>query len=90
MHEVKIELKNPITVCGEVVTQLTMRAPKVRDILAGEKAFKNPGAEREIYVMALLCGVTPAIIEELDMSDYVRLQKASEDFLSSAPGTAGA
>ena len=39
-------------------------------------------AEKEINLFANLCEVTPEALMELDMSDYAKLQKAYQDFLS--------
>jgi len=61
--------------------KLTMRRPKVRDMLAAEKA-KGNDAEKEILLFANLCEVAPADIEALDMADYQQLQKVYKDFLS--------
>ena len=38
--------------------------------------------DSEIRMFANLCEVAPAVIEELDMADYMRLQRVYEGFLS--------
>jgi hypothetical protein len=60
---------------------LTLRRPKVRDMLASDKT-KGSDAEKEIALFANLCEVAPADIESLDMADYQALQKAYQGFLS--------
>jgi len=81
MVPAKIDLKHPVQVDGVHTKALSMRRPKVRDLLAADKAGKGD-AEREVHLFACLCEVEPALIEELDMDDYGRLQKAYRDFLS--------
>ena len=76
-----IKLKHPITIDGAEVSELNLRRPKVRDVRAADKAGSSDG-EREIRLFANLCEVTPAAIEELDMADYLQVQRAYQDFLS--------
>jgi hypothetical protein len=63
------------------IINITMRRPKVRDMLASDKA-KGSDAEKEIALFANLCEVAPVDIESLDMVDYQALQKAYQGFLS--------
>ena len=76
-----IKLKHPVTVDGVEVGSLTIRRPKVRDMLSVEKG-EGVQADKEIRLFANLCEVTPVTIQELDMADYANLQKAYQDFLS--------
>ncbi len=76
-----IELKHPVTVDGAGIKQLTLRRPKVRDMIASDKAGGSD-AEKEIRTFAHLCEVSPETIEELDLADYLKLQKAYQGFLS--------
>lgn len=78
---VSIELKEPVEVGGLCIDKLSMRGPKVRDLLAAEKAGKGD-AEREIRLFSLLCEVSPKAIEELSLADYGKLQQAYQGFLS--------
>jgi hypothetical protein len=77
----KVKLATPIEVSGVKTDSLTMREPKVRDMLAAEKIGKS-GAEREIAMFAMLCEVTSDEIESLSMRDYGSLQETYSDFLS--------
>lgn len=76
-----VPLITPITVDGATLNELTVRRPKVRDMLAMENTSKSD-AEKEINLFANLCEVTPQSLHELDMADYSKLQKAYQDFLS--------
>ena len=76
-----IKIKYPINVDGVKVKSLKLRRPKVRDMLSVESG-QITDAEKEINLFANLCEVTPEALMELDMSDYAKLQKAYQDFLS--------
>ena len=84
-----IELKYPVTVDGTEISQLTMRNPKVSDMLAGEKGGGSD-VKKEIRTFAHLCEISPETIEELYGADYLALQKAYKNFLSPKPKTSGA
>ena len=76
-----INLKYPVTYQGERIETLTMRRPKVRDMLAA--AQKSDTAEgKELHVFADLTEVAPELIEEMEWIDYLALQKAYGTFLS--------
>ncbi len=75
-----IDLKHPIAVDGLEVRQLTLRRPKVRDMLAADKAG-GTDAEKEIRAFANLCEIGPKTVEELDLADYRQAPKAYADFL---------
>ncbi|MFA5712137.1 phage tail assembly protein [Mycolicibacterium sp.] len=76
-----IDLKTPVEIGGRRIERIDMRRPRVRDLLAAEKAAKGD-AEREIRLFSSLCEVEPAVIEELDLADYGRLQEAYRGFLA--------
>ncbi|MES9873166.1 MAG: phage tail assembly protein [Candidatus Sedimenticola sp. 6PFRAG7] len=76
-----IKLKHPVTVKGQEHTELKMRAPKVRDMLAGEKVSGSAG-EQEVVIFANLCEVGREVIEELHLADYQDLQQVYQGFLS--------
>ena len=81
MNKTTIELDYPVVVSGIETSVLTIRRPKVADILIGEKKGKSD-AEKEIAIFSSLCETSPDIIKELDMSDYKKLQQEYESFLS--------
>jgi hypothetical protein len=76
-----IELQYPINIDGQKVTNISLRRPKVLDRLLSEKSTGTE-AEKEVRFIANLCGMAPDQIEQLDMSDYVRVQEALANFLS--------
>jgi len=76
-----IKLKYPIDVAGEKITSLNLRRPKVRDMLAADRA-SGSDAEKEVSLFANLCEVSPDAIMELDGADYQQLQEIYSGFLS--------
>ena len=76
-----IKLAHPIEVDGGPVSALQLRRPRVRDMLAADKAAGSE-AEKEIRMFSNLCEVAPSVIESLDLADYTRLQETYKDFLS--------
>jgi len=81
MKKVKVELSHAIEIDGVKVSVIQLRRPKVRDMLSVEKSTDND-AEKEINLFANLCELTPDNLLDLDMSDYAKLQKVYQDFLS--------
>ena len=76
-----IQLTYPVELNGLTVSELQIRRPKVRDMLAADKA-QGSEAEKEIRMFANLCEVEPDLIESLDLSDYASLQRVYQGFLS--------
>ena len=77
----KITLKYPVSINGSDVSELNLRRPTVRDMLAADK-MQGSDAEKEIRMFCNLCEVEPAVIEMLDLADYTQLQQAYQGFLS--------
>lgn len=78
----KIVLNYPVDVAGQKYSELHMRRPKVRDHLVADRS-SGGNAEKEVKLLANLCEVAPAVIEELDAADYQTLQGVYGGFLSS-------
>lgn len=76
-----VQLQYPITKDGQTINELTLRRPRVLDRILVEKTSSS-AAEKEVKLLANLCEVTPATIEELDMADYLKLQEILGSFLS--------
>ena len=76
-----VTLKYPVTHDGAEHTTLTMRRAKARDSRDAQRGGGS-SADNEIRLFANLCEVAPGVIEELDMADYMRLQRVYEGFLS--------
>jgi len=79
---VDIPLDYPIEIDGVEVKNLKMRRPKVRDMIASVKG-QDSNEAKEVKLFANLCEVTEKDINELDLSDYKKLQDMFNDFLLS-------
>lgn len=80
-----IRLSQAITVDGQTLNEITLRRPKVRDRLLVER-LGTTDAEKEVALIANLAELPTSAIEELDLTDYVKIQGVLQDFLS--PSTA--
>ena len=78
---IQVKLNYAITVDGVQVDKLSLRRPKVRDMLGVETSHSND-AQKEIHLFAHLCEVSPDCLMDLDMADYSKLQTVYQGFLS--------
>jgi hypothetical protein len=77
----KIKLANAIKIDGKELTEISIRRPKVRDRLAVERSNASD-AEKEVQLIANLAELPIEVIEDIDLADYAKLQRALTDFLS--------
>jgi hypothetical protein len=82
----KIKLENPIKVDGVLIRELSLRCPKVRDLLIASKKDVSE-SEREINLIANLAEIPAEAIKDMDMRDYLKIQDFLKDFLSPAAPT---
>ena len=75
----KVKLEHPVEHQGTTYTEITMRRPKVRDQKAAARAGKTP-EEQETAMLVNLCEVAPEVFEEMDLADYLAVQKAYKGF----------
>ena len=75
----QIKLLHPVVSDGTELRVLSLRRPKVRDVLLAAK-IGGTDEEKEIRVLANLCEVAPDVVEELDMADYKKLQDGYRSF----------
>jgi hypothetical protein len=78
-----IKLDFPIEFAGQRYEQLVVRRLKAKDFRMLD-TIEGGGNAAAIQMTALICGVDEAIIDELDASDYVKLQEAIADFFPRA------
>jgi len=77
----KIKLESPIKIDGVEVNEISLRPPKVRDLLISSK--KNVSeAEREVNLIANLSEIPVDVVEDLDLRDYLKIQNWLKDFLA--------
>lgn len=75
-----IELSKAIKIDGAEVKALNMREPTVGDQLAMEKTGGSD-AEKELSMIAMLCMVKPADLNQLTLRDYKKVQEAFVGFI---------
>ncbi len=61
---------------------LQLRRPKVRDRLVVDKLAATD-AEKEVLLVANLAEIPREAVEDLDLSDYLKVQKRLTDFFGS-------
>ncbi len=81
MTVTEIKLDYSVESNGMGLDVLSLRRPRIGDLLKGEKADGSDAA-KEVALFARLCDVEINVIESLDMSDYLKLQEAYQGFLS--------
>lgn len=70
----KIKLGNPIKVDVVEVHEISLRQPKVRDLLISGK--KNVSEEeREVNLISNLAEIPRDAVEDLDLKDYLKIQE---------------
>lgn len=74
-----IDLEYPVEVDGVQVSTLAMRRPTVADQLAFEEG-KGTEAKKTVHMMAALCDVPPATIQQLDIVDFQKLANVMAGF----------
>ena len=75
-----IVLSRPFAINGTEVTELTMREPNVRDRIMLNKGAGD-AAEKEVNMIAGLCGLNASDLMTLPGYDYDQLTAAFESFL---------
>ncbi|GHS93668.1 hypothetical protein AGMMS49949_07030 [Alphaproteobacteria bacterium] len=75
-----IKLTHPITINGVALKEIFLRRPKVRDRLVVDKMTVSD-AEKEVLLIANLAEISREAVEELDLSDYSKIQRQLQNFL---------
>lgn len=79
---ITIELAVPVTVDGSVITELTIRRPKVRDLRALEEATEGRSSQLDqgAVLVALLSGIPEEVVEDMDAADFARASEVIGGF----------
>lgn len=72
--EVTIRLDFPVQLADRQLCEVTMRRPKMKDMLKHNVTSEISIGE-SVALMADLCGLLPDDLDEFDVSDYEKLQK---------------
>ena len=91
---ITIELAVPVSVDGNVITELSLRRPKVRDLRALEEATQGKPSQLDqgAALLSLLAGIPEAAVEEMDATDFARASEVIAGFFEGArvPAAGGA
>ena len=82
-----VKLVRPFKVEERMITEVTIRRPKVRDLRAMEK-MREPGStelDQSIAMTATLCDLPPEAMDEMDAADFASISEVLGGFLPKAP-----
>ena len=83
----RVKLVRPFKVEERMITEVTIRRPKVRDLRAMEK-MREPGStelDQSIAMTATLCDLPPEAMDEMDAADFAAISEVLGGFLPKAP-----
>lgn len=82
-----VKLVRPIRVENRMITEVTVRRPKVRDLRALERAREPGGTELDqgIAMAAALCDLPVEAMDEMDATDFAAISEVLGGFLPKAP-----
>jgi hypothetical protein len=83
----RVKLVRPIRVEERMVTEVTIRRPKVRDLRTMEK-IREPGGtdlDQGIAMAAALCDLPLDAMDEMDAADFAAISEMLGGFLPKAP-----
>ena len=80
---VTIRLHEPIEQDGRVISEVTVRSPKVRDLRAIDAKAGRDASEfdKGIVMAALLTGIPVEAIEEMGAADFASVSEAVAGFM---------
>lgn len=77
--DIEIELKYPVQFAEELVSKITLRRPKGKD-LKGLRDLQN-SHDDQLKLMARLMGQPTAFVDEMDFVDLTNAMEKTMDFL---------
>jgi hypothetical protein len=87
MNETRVKLSIPLKVGDEMIAEVTIRRPKVKDLRAMERA-REPGAtemDQGVAMAATLCDLPLQAMDEMDAVDFASVSEVVARFLQQAP-----
>jgi len=83
--EAVVKLAFPIKVAGTLTSELTVRRPKLKDRLNVSLSTEMTADQQEALIIANTAGLSLDELEQLDLSDFNRVQGVFQVFLSARP-----
>jgi len=85
-----IKLTEPLVTGGQKIAEVTVRPPKVKDLRSLDAhAPDSTDLTRGIEMAAILTGLTPAAIDEMDAADFAAISDVIAGFLPKPPEPGG-
>jgi hypothetical protein len=70
-----LKLGFPIRHAGKEITEVTLRRPKVADVITAQRGASTP-AEIELAMVAQIIGLPQDAVAQMDLGDYMAVQNA--------------
>jgi hypothetical protein len=83
----RVKLIRPIRIEEQLITEVAIRRPKVRDLRNLEK-LREPGStelDQGIAMAAALCDLPLQAMDEMDAADFAAISEVLGGFLPKAP-----
>ncbi len=83
----RVTLVRPISVEERMITEVTVRRPRVRDLRAMEK-LREPGTtdlDQGIVMAAALCDLPLDAMDDMDAGDFAAISEVLGGFLPKVP-----
>lgn len=87
MNETCVKLSIPIKVGDDMIAEVTIRRPKVKDLRSMERA-REPGAtemDQVVAMAAALCNLPLEAMDNMDAADFASVSEVVASFLQKAP-----
>jgi hypothetical protein len=81
-NSIKVTLSEAVKIDGVLVNEISLRRPKVRDLLIASGGSPASESEREVNLIANLAEIPAEIVKDLDVRDYLKIQDVLKSFLA--------
>jgi len=90
MSKTNVKRGQPIVFSDRKITEVTVRRPKVKDLRALDHLDVNANdLTKGIEMAAILTGLTPETVDELDAADFAAISDVIASFLPKPPEQGG-
>lgn len=80
---IDFKLSQPFQHGGMEISSVRIRRPKVADMITVQKRAESE-SEREMILLSVLADLPMSAVEEIDMKDYLELQRQIVEFMRPA------
>jgi hypothetical protein len=79
-----VQLSEPVVIGGVKVNQLTVRKPRVRDMLAVDR-LNQPEFTGQVRLLAQVAGCAPGELDDMNLNDFQKLSQVLSSFMPALP-----